>query len=72
LNDATVKKSIEEHKLTQQKIKTDKMSQQIQIIQKNNQEMVYLIVASVAGCFIVLIIAGVLIYKLKKRSQESI
>jgi len=70
LNHVVVTKSIEEHKLAKTKIQTEKITDQIKIIQKNNQEMIYLIIASVVGCFVVLLVAGVLIYKIKKSQQN--
>lgn len=71
LDHSAVKKSIEQHELVKTKIQTEKLSDQLKMMQKNNQTMIYLIIASVAGCFIVLMIGGILIYKFGKSSQQQ-
>jgi hypothetical protein len=69
LNEIFVQKSLEEHHLAKQKIQTEKISDQLKSIQKDNEVMIYLILGSVCACFLVLLVAGILIYKLTRRSS---
>lgn len=70
LNQQVVTKTIEEHKLIKQQIQTEKISQDIKVIQQSNQQMIYMIVASVAACFVALIVAVFIVYKIKKSKQQ--
>jgi len=70
LNSDAVKKSLEEHKLAKQKIRTEKISEKLKSIEQANNNMMILVVAAVASCFIVLVVAGVVIYKWTRKNNQ--
>jgi len=48
------------------------MSEQLESIQQDNREMIFLIMASVAACFVVLVVSAVVIYKWMKKTDQPI
>jgi len=71
LDEKDVQKSLEEHKLTEVKIKTDKISEDLKVVEQNNQRMTIITVVSVAACFLVAMVAVMLtIYYIKKTPKN--
>ena len=67
ISEKDVQKSLEEHKLAEVKIKTDKISDDLKVVQQKNEKMTIITVLSVAACFLVAMVAVMFtIYKIKK------
>jgi len=71
LNSADVQKSNEEHHLIKQKIRSDHLSDQLKIVQKNNQKMIYLTIASVGACVFVALVAILVVFAIKKKASAT-